>query len=647
MDILGYLLPDNSFSWAVVVALWGVFICWIVLLVRNWIQLSQFRQQVQDCNDESITGKIKERFQSQQSAEEAFKIFFDANNLAETSIITKHIRAIFDAGWNESQLDVTGLVKNTTNELLKTNHSFRSILSLFIILGLLGTLFGLASTLATLAPLSPGSTQVTNDLLAKGLSQLLGELKGAFAPSIWGVSFTIIGVGLFSFYLHRISWPLHNAIERRTLVDWVPHLILTGSQNLALKLQLSERQVNQSLEAVHTIHGDAEKLLSTIRAADSEVSQMGETSSRLNDFSRTFVEGVIQLTSFQQELRTLYRQLVDESRVFQESVNQNIEGAKTFQNEIREQLTQQNQELTRVLQALNAYETAYISERREIDSGLKNLMELLKVVSSEAGNAFANLSRRNEEIGQALAVSLGEPLRTEISEGLGKVEQALQSNLQNVDGTLQARLEILATRLGGLDAPIVEAAKNFGSTFANFNERTTELHKELQQEFYRRNENNEKQLTSLEQLGVSLTALLEQLTRSSSNFADRGQQLSSDVTALSTNVTSLSQSISALEQRLGATGVPPPADNTEILSYMRELHRTTQAQGEQIQSLSQSLSKLASSIAAGNRHRRDADYTPESTRPLSTPEQNGSAPEVKVGVFAKLKRYMPFRGGRK
>src|SRR5258705_483725 len=106
-----------------------------------------------------------------------------ANYLKKDGPVALHLRAIFEAGWNESQLDVRALIQNTSNVFLRGNNLHRSLLSTFIVLGLLGTLFGLADALSSLDVLTKNGELNSAELNA-GLKILLGSLKSAFAPSI-------------------------------------------------------------------------------------------------------------------------------------------------------------------------------------------------------------------------------------------------------------------------------------------------------------------------------------------------------------------------------------------------------------------------------------------------------------------------------
>lgn len=579
MEIFEYLKPDNPIAQQIVYVLTGLFAFWLCLLLWSLVQGLRYLGQIKRCKDTSLLVRtlIAPRAGgggSPEEGEKVFRAFLDARGLKARSPIAMHLRAVFDAGWNESQLDAGSLIRSTVNRLLRAGSLHRALLSIFIVLGLLGTLFGLADTLASLDTLLRGSARLDNNALNQGLRTLLGNLKGAFAPSILGVLLTVSGVLFFAFYLRYVAQPLGNALERMTLTVWIPQLVRTSSQKLLDKLQLSERQMQRSFAAAQQVAEFAENIQhktgafgEALGSSTESLKRMSQTSTRLETFSEKFVEGVQALTPFQQDLRKLYQQMVEESRAFQESVRRNIAGAEDFQQRIREQLDGQHQQLEKVLAALDSYEKAYVASRGRID-------EKLVAVLDKAEKAFHHLGRRNDEIGRALDESLGRPLRENLASNLGAVETALQTRLGEVEKTLEVRLSNLGERLRELDAPLNSAAKTFTETFYNFNEHTNEWRTSLQREFAAQNETSQGQLRRLETLSEQIPELLQRLSASSDNFSEsssafvaQGRQLSQDVESLSRHIGALSQSIDALDKRFES---PRHGDDGQVLGLLTQ-----------------------------------------------------------------------------
>jgi DNA repair exonuclease SbcCD ATPase subunit len=559
MNFSDYVKPDNPIAQAIVYMLLGLFVLWFLLLLWNVARNLFYSSQLKRCED--VDGLLVSPYGVSDGGgravppdfsiegERVFGDFRAAKGLNEKGPIARHLHALFAAGWNESQLDARALVKNTADRIFRAHGLHRALLSIFIILGLLGTLFGLADALSLLADALRGGSQVDNERLNQGLQHLLGSLKGAFGPSILGVLLTVVGVVLFALYQRFIAAPLAGALERITLTVWVPRLVPTASQKLLDKLQLSERQMQRSFDAARRVADFAENIQNktgtfgeTLEHASAALTRMEKVSDGLSTFSVNFVEGAKSLAP---ELRSLYQQMLQESRAFQESVRSNIAGAEDFQRHIREQLDGQHTQLAEVLKSLRSYEAAYVTSRGEIDTKLG-------AVLGRAEEAFQNLSRRNEEIGRALDDALGKPLREEVTARLSAIEAALSSRLGGVENTLQVQLGALGERLRALDAPLNTAAQKFTDTFYNFNENANEWRTELQREFAQQNETNKQQLRRLDALSDQVPQLLEQISASSNNFTAGGQQLGQDISALSQNVAALGSNVEALGKQVGA-----------------------------------------------------------------------------------------------
>jgi hypothetical protein len=517
MKILEYLKPENEIAQWVVYMLVMLFLIWLGSLVLSLFRHLRYFKQIKGSrdvddlhdklatqNDESTRTAFLNRVAEGKGA---FHDFQANRGLPDGSPITQHLRAIFLAGWNESQLDASTLVSNTTARIFRLNSLHRSLLSIFIVLGLLGTLFGLADTMSSLDALLRGTTQLNNATLSQSLQTLLGTLKSAFAPSIWGVSFTVLGVLLFALYMRAIIQPLGGLLERTTLTIWIPELMPTASQRLQERLRLSREQMENAVAASQEVTEFAEDIRSktgslreTLGLADEAFKNMADVADRLNSFSTQFAQSVTGITGFQQELRTLYQQLVDESRGFQQSVLLNIAGSEEFQKQIQLQLNSQNQQMTAVLKSLKSYEDAYLEDRGRIDKSLIGLLE-------KAERAYESLSRRNEEITQALDDALGKPLRADLSRDLGEV----QKSLGQLGETLHVQLASLGERLRQLDQPLNTASQEFTKTFSNFDESTREWLVKVQREFEKQNESSQKQLERLEALTQQIPQLGNQI----------------------------------------------------------------------------------------------------------------------------------------
>lgn len=129
----------------------------------------------------------------------------DANAMA-----FEHLKTIFDAGRKSSRLDADLLVKNTIDKICTNVDTIKSCISVFLVIGILGTLIGLGISIGSFN----GDSFIINvqaNNTAKELSKLFGNLRGAFAPSMWGGIFN----NLLCTFIHcAYSRKIYKSINR-------------------------------------------------------------------------------------------------------------------------------------------------------------------------------------------------------------------------------------------------------------------------------------------------------------------------------------------------------------------------------------------------------------------------------------------------
>ena len=371
-----YLSPTNPIASGIVTLLQYSFSIWCVGLIVyglwsfiRWIQMrnNQNIQPLVTARQEWDVGR--EDSDPKTDAENVFQEFckkpflegsptpflakrFPIPFLGKRSPIAKHLKAIFLAGWDESRLEVGELINHTTSNLFRWNSLFRSVLAVFIVIGLLGTLFGLTDSLTDLSPALKKSAAIETSTensarMTQALGDLMDEIKGAFAPSIWGIIFTIAGVILYGVYLQIACHPVKSILERLTLTVWVPQLYPTTSQKLTQTLQQSESQIQKGFEtaaqfseSVKKVHNNIDEFnesltqasaitqplsdsVTQINRAASDISTAADVlntgfTESLNKFSKEFASSVTHLTGFQDEIRSLHQQ-------FQEASNRKLD----------------------------------------------------------------------------------------------------------------------------------------------------------------------------------------------------------------------------------------------------------------------------------------------------------------------------------
>ena len=678
-----YLFPENPIALGIVIFLICCFCIWVVGLIVYWIWLINKRKQIE--NNQNIQALVdalhgrdlgREDSDPNINAEAVFREFCEKQDLSKSSSITKHLRKIiplktdfsitkhiktvFLAGWDESRLEVSELINHTTNNLFRWNGLFRSILAVFIVIGLLGTLFGLTDSLTDLSPALKGSAAIetpteNSERMTQALGNLMDNIKGAFAPSILGIFFTVLGVIFYGFYLQFACHPIKSDLERLTLTVWVPQLYPTTSQKFIQTIQKSEDQMqkglktaaqfNESVQKVHGNIGEFNESLTQVRAitqplsdsvtqinkAASDISNAADVlntgfTESLDRFSKDFESSVNNLTGFQDEIRNLHQQ-------FQDAANQKLNQFQDASNQKLEQQTQkldeQNQNLITSLEVFKNNERLYVDSCQQIDETLQQFL-------NKTNEANANIETSNREFLDGINTSNREwiteiqvQLKTELAiiqptlkEELKTLSDELTSNLKEVQGTLDEGLKALTNQLNFFQLPIEKTADQIEGTIESFTRIMEGIVNDLQSEFQKQNETiteqNEKygeQLTSVKNLNERVENLLTQLDESSKNQKEAVDTLSSNVGGLTDNINNLdsainnftsdsgdlSQSVGAIRgdiEKLGTASQQfvekvDKADVTPLTASIEKLNTSINAISQHSHSLADAVDRLA------------------------------------------------------
>ena len=574
MEVWQYLQPDNPLASAVVLALKVLFGLWIAALGYVVVSLWRRRKEINRCAEvqslrEAIEVHALEREKkprrrksdvlpsSEKTAGEAFAEFCLANSVKAKSPIVEHIRLIFDAGLNDGRLDPSELCRHTADRLLRPNALSRSVLTTFIVIGLFGTLFGLADSLSQLSPsmLQLASPSDAQQPLSGALSQLLAHLKNAFAPSIWGIGFTVLGVFILGLYNYAVCLPLKEDLSRMTLGVWVPLLFPTTQGRLLKTLDLTERKVREIAETnvehvskvasfagsiesrVGGLNDSLEGASKTIDSATEAMRLLTQFTTELQGFGSKFGQAVTGISQFQSQITLLYKQLLDESKGFHDRVKDDIAAGQRFQENMRETIGEQHEQLKELYQKISIYEEGYLTHRKSLDAGIEETLKAAK-------QAFADIAIRNDQIVDAL----GGPLKQTLDVRLTAIEKAMADNLTGIEERMRAGLHSIQDRFITFDRPIKDAADEIKKAHGEIVKNMILLMKELQGEFARQNKLNSEEVVKLNQVNSRIEALLSEISKTADSQQQDAQSLSGHVGSLAERVASLSGVIAAADR---------------------------------------------------------------------------------------------------
>lgn len=603
MNIINYLQPENLIALYIVYALWIIFSLWLGNLIYSCLFIARQRKLIRQCSDvdglanemakilrigeeeeeqKPKRGRRKKKDETEESVDwtarlkegkKAFLAFCSKKNLREKNIVNRHIKAIFEAGLQDSRLDVGELLKHSNSELFRGNSLLKSMLASFIVLGLLGTLVGLADSLAGLSPvLGKNAVGQTSEELSSGLSLLFGHLKSAFAPSIWGVGLTVLGVILFSLYLHLFCHPLKNILEHTTLVTWVPKLYLTTSQRLLGTLKSGEEQIQKNIEGISnlvkagdTIKDNAVELSENLEKSNDTLVAMIDSASGMKAFTDSFVTGVDKLSSFQTELTKLYDQMAEDSDHFQMRIRKSIESSQAFQNKAAETFAIQNKQLQESYENLKD-----LAERNDrminkvgepIVKGLDDIEHKLAVGLDDISKRFDTFDVPIRKASDKMAISVEnfdkrtQDFKNEINKDLNQLfdrVEAYSNRLSDANLSQAEYAKVLAenaSALGGKIESLDSSFKNFAQFIQAEKEETGKLMKtfteDLKEEFTQQNRENNK---NVEKLFNRFENYDDELTAARRDQVKYAETLDQKLTSLTETLVSLEKGIQTLEK---------------------------------------------------------------------------------------------------
>jgi uncharacterized phage infection (PIP) family protein YhgE len=431
------------------------------------------------------------------SAKRIFQDYLKEKSIEESDPIAMHLRTLFEAGIHATRLEISELLRHTSERLFSWNSFLRASLGLFIVFGLLGTLVGLAESLISFSqPLQTSTKAWSNDQVRLSITTLLMQLRGAFTPSIVGVALTIIGVLIFNLYLKFVCLPTQLLLDHLTISAWIPQLIPTTPQRFVETLERSEEQMRQSFMAAEKVADFAKEIQNesgefntNLKTSNKALKQLGEVGIILSGFAKTFADATTKLTSFQEELRSLYKESLSNSNTVRDNVSASLRDAQAFHSGISEHLHNQGTQLQVVVSSLKSYETSYVSRREQLDTALRELV-------AGVNQTLGQIESRNTE----LIEKFGSPL----------IEQ-LQRGFLSIENSLKVDLSLIHSQFDRLNAPMNEASVRIEGVVETFDKRTINLIEKLERDFIQREDLVRQELKNLKDLSTKIVSLLVEI----------------------------------------------------------------------------------------------------------------------------------------
>lgn len=476
---MSILFPPDFSSRLVLSFLFITALYWGWKLARAWIQVKREETAIDHLSQSEVVGLMKEYRQKQglgDSAEGLIDHLSEHTSVPSSRTATEHVTSILDAGLAGARLETQQRLSSAASQIFRENARLKAILSVFIVIGLLGTLYGLAVALGTLS-----ASNLLN-FEPSVVRTLLGRLKTALAPSIWGVSLTVLGVFIYSYYINAVCRPIKTKLEQATLEKWVPALYPAESQQAKETLEEAQHQLQENVESAQRVAQFAERVDEDLQDFDERIRSAGNLLEHLNGSledlvttSENFQEAMSSLEDFEVQLAGMFEQI--ESR--QDSLTALLEELQIRDDSFRERLSDV-EEL-----------------QQEWKNHLSETQEQLQQVTDATQDALTGLERRSEEIIKEVSEPVAEELN-EVSGRLAELDESTRRGLQNVESSLNR-----------LQNPLEGSAERIERIADTFSDNLQRSVSGVREEFQRQNEARSDRTNELARLNENLESLIE------------------------------------------------------------------------------------------------------------------------------------------
>ena len=308
------------------------------------------------------------------------------------------------------------------------------------------------------------------------LSKLFSNLRGAFAPSMWGVFFTILFVICYTFFIQEgCINKLTDKLTTNTIKVWLPALYPTDFQ----KGENTMHRLKDTINNADAINDSAKDLLNNLSTTNGTVKALNDMSVALNQSIERFDDGSNKIKELQETIAALSQQLTENDKHYQEWMTNTLTQTTQFQasnkqllqeqaEEVKQSFEYQNNQLHEVVQTLKLYDQHALDNQVELNNKLI-------VATDGMQNVVDNLTERDERIITTVGKPLNEQLQDmstqlavnlkQINEQLKKINNPLNTaavEIQKTFGDIVKTQEQMFAAKGGLSKE--DAQKLFASS---------------------------------------------------------------------------------------------------------------------------------------------------------------------------------------
>lgn len=375
----------------------------------------------------------------------------DLGKTSKTVPLFEHLKTIYDAGVKSSRLDADLLVENTINRIFPGTDFLRTRISIFLVVGILGTLFGLASSISEFHYIQDMMSGTDSDELTNALTNFFPTLKGAFEPSIYGISFTIIFVILYSVLVQEKINKFKEKLTITTIRIWLPKLYPTDFQ----RGDKSIHKLNAVITNANGINRGVTDLEKNLDSSNKTLRVLAKVSDQINAAATRFDKSTNKIG----RLESLYNELKQSNTNFNNGMHEFIKSAisernKTFEkyNELVEKnysalrdndqnLTDRINEIQKGLNQRTEKEIGLFYQNMKIMSDkMKSYFDQLYIALDKQGSSFAKNLNAQQQSWQSL-LSYQEKQLAEVIQQLKSYDTNFFQTINNSNNQLQKSVD--------------------------------------------------------------------------------------------------------------------------------------------------------------------------------------------------------------
>lgn len=471
--ILGYFIPDE---WILRFIIMGIIFTLFYVVYKCFVVFFKTRANIAMIEHLADVSFLEDVLKNNKTLDinKSFENFEIASQkTSATEELFDYLRTIYDAGYKSSRLDIDLLIKNTIDKIFAGTDFIKTAISVFLVIGIFGTLMGLAISIGSFSGSSFSITpQATNMAAAAELSNLFSNLKGAFAPSMWGVLCTIITVlGYTSIIQEGCINRLTDKLTVTTIKNWLPKLYPTDFQKSKISLQ----ELNTTIQNADGINNSVTDLQANLKHANETLKSINKVADNLTKTADTFKEATTKVTNFQGQLGQVYQQILSNGEKLQGYVENAVNVVNEFQSKstqnfvrqadaISKNFAEQNAQLHSIIKELQTHNENYVSSQEELRKNLETSAQSSADAALNLKNATEGLVSRGDNTVKAVA----EPIKTELASMSG-----------NVNGNL-AKISTELTRISNpLQSSAVSIQKMFENVVKEIEDRTQVMEKKM------------------------------------------------------------------------------------------------------------------------------------------------------------------------